>query len=127
LQVLFAQDELDGLVSAELRGRFTPTQALSILMSRSGREARITPAGAVAIEAAARPQTGGGRDEVRGDPDGAADGSDELIVTGTRIRGAAPAGANVITIDRNQIEQSGRSTVQGLIQTLPQNFAGSQN
>src|SRR5690606_24848772 len=59
LQVLFAQDELDGLVSAELRGRFTPTQALSILMSRSGREARITPAGAVAIEAAARPQTGG--------------------------------------------------------------------
>lgn len=113
LQVLFSQDDLRGLVSPDLRGRYTPEQALSVLMSRSGREARITPAGAVAIEAAARPQTGGGR-------------ADELVVTGTRIRGAAPVGAQLVVIDRAEIEATGRSTVQDVLTTLPQNFPGAQ-
>ncbi|MDZ4690965.1 hypothetical protein [Terricaulis sp.] len=53
LQILFGQQELEGFVSAPVVGRFTSAQALSVLMSRSDLEARITPAGAVAIEAAA--------------------------------------------------------------------------
>ncbi|MDZ4690966.1 TonB-dependent receptor plug domain-containing protein [Terricaulis sp.] len=52
--------------------------------------------------------------------------SDELVVTGTRIRGAAPAGANLLTLDRSDIDESGRTNVQDLLQTLPQVFPGSQ-
>lgn len=51
----------------------------------------------------------------------------DIVVTGTRIRGAAPAGAAVITIDRRAIEQSGRATVQDLVSVLPQNFGGGPN
>lgn len=126
LQILFGQQELEGFASAPVVGRFTPAQALSVLMSRSDLEARITPAGAVAIEAAARPQTGGGRDDGGYGISDEASRSDELVVTGTRIRGAAPAGANVITLDRTAIDQSGRSTLADVLQTLPQNFSGSQ-
>lgn len=33
----------------------------------------------------------------------------------------------MITIDREEIDRTGRGTVQDVLQTLPQNFAGSQN
>ena len=90
LQVLFAQNDVDGLRSPPLRGRFTPDQALAILMSQSGLDARITSSGAVAIEAAARPQTGGGRDDAGHEIIDEASRGEEIVVTGTRIRGAAP-------------------------------------
>src|SRR6185437_6743730 len=35
-----------------------------------------------------------------------------VVVTGTAIRGAAPVGANVITVDRDTIEATGATTVQ---------------
>jgi outer membrane receptor protein involved in Fe transport len=48
----------------------------------------------------------------------------DIVVTGTRIRGAAPIGSPVTVIDRQSIERSGRATVADYIQTLPQNFGG---
>ncbi len=60
----------------------------------------------------------------------AADTLDELqqletvIVTGTHIRGATPAGNAVLTIGREQIEQSGKATVGDFLRDLPANFAG---
>ena len=52
--------------------------------------------------------------------------SDEVIVTGTRIRGAQPA-APVHTITRRQIELSGQSQTGELLRTLPQTFRGGIN
>lgn len=51
----------------------------------------------------------------------------DIVVTGSRIRGAPPAGARVVTIDRDDIERSGYATTQQLIQALPQNFGGGPN
>ncbi len=53
--------------------------------------------------------------------------SDDIVVTGTRIRGSGPIGSPLITIDRGAIEKSGRATVADYLQTLPQNFGGDQN
>jgi iron complex outermembrane recepter protein len=50
---------------------------------------------------------------------------EEIIVTGTHIRGTPPAGSPLIVIDRKDIERSGRSRVQDVLEVLPQNFAGS--
>ncbi|HRK64361.1 MAG TPA: TonB-dependent receptor, partial [Terricaulis sp.] len=50
--------------------------------------------------------------------------ADELVVTGTRIRGAAPAGAHVIVLDRTAIAESGAGGVEDLTRTLPQAFGG---
>lgn len=52
---------------------------------------------------------------------------DDIVVTGSRIRGTAPAGARVVTIDREEIERSGYATTQQLLQALPQNFGGGPN
>jgi outer membrane receptor protein involved in Fe transport len=117
LQVLFAQNDVEGLSSRPLRGRFTPEAAL----------AELLPSGAPRIEIAgdqivrvgpARPQYAGDEGDT---------GSEEIVVTGTRIRGAAPAGANVLGLDRADIEESGRGTLQDVLQTLPQVSLGSQS
>lgn len=49
---------------------------------------------------------------------------DSIVVTGTRIRGSAPVGSPVLTIDRAAIDTSGRATVAEMIESVPQNFAG---
>lgn len=52
---------------------------------------------------------------------------DDIVVTGSRIRGAPPAGARVVTIDRDEIDASGYATTQQIVQALPQNFGGGPN
>lgn len=52
---------------------------------------------------------------------------DDIVVTGSRIRGAPPAGARVVTIDRDEIDASGYATTQQIVQSLPQNFGGGPN
>lgn len=49
---------------------------------------------------------------------------EEVVVTGSQIRGATPVGSPVITLDRQEIARAGVATVQQLIATLPQNFGG---
>jgi iron complex outermembrane recepter protein len=47
---------------------------------------------------------------------------DEIIVTGSRIRGAAPIGSTVTTVSRQDVELSGSVSTASLIQKLPQVF-----
>jgi len=114
LQILFSQEELSGLTSRAVQGRLTSERAL----------AQLLPQGAPRIEIV-------GDRVVRTDlprPQRASDEfGEEIVVTGTRIRGAAPAGAHVLTLDEDAIRETGRTTVQDVLQTLPQNFPGSQN
>ncbi len=51
----------------------------------------------------------------------------EVVVTGTHIRGVAPVGAQIIGMDRNDIDKTGLATVQDVVRTLPQNFGGIGN
>lgn len=50
---------------------------------------------------------------------------EEVVVTGTLIRGVAPVGSPLTVISRDEIEKSGYGRVQDYIATLPQNFTGS--
>jgi iron complex outermembrane receptor protein len=52
------------------------------------------------------------------------DDLEEIIVTGTHIHGVTNIGAPTISITRDQIDQSGYSTIQQVVSTLPQNFSG---
>jgi len=118
MQILFSQADVEGLRSSSVRGRFTPKDALAEIVAGSGLRARADVDGVIRIERA-RPQSAASDED--------ASVADDLIVTGTRIRGEGPIGANVIILDRAAIEDTGRSSVQDVVQTLPQNFAGSQN
>jgi len=133
VNALYFSDDLRGLSSPPLRGSFTRQQALDLLLARSGYNGRISGGNLVlAQDQSSRPQresaaSGAETTQTTNEADGAVEGEEEIVVTGTRIRGAAPAGSHVITLDREDIDQTGRSTVQEVLQTLPQNFGGSQN
>lgn len=49
---------------------------------------------------------------------------EEIIVTGTNIRGVTNPASPVITFDREDIDRSGLATLPDFIQTIPQNFTG---
>lgn len=52
------------------------------------------------------------------------DQPDTIIVVGTHIRGAAPAGSNIEMFTRQDLERFGHATIQDFMNNLPQNFQG---
>ena len=142
MRVLFAYDDLNDARAAALHGAYTREEALTRLLAGSGFAGAIDNAGVVRLEQRPRPQPIGAeaplQDADRNQPlDGQSQSDtdaedhdsgeeEEIIVTGTRIRGAAPAGSNLFTLDRETIEETGRSTIADVVATLPQNFPGSQ-
>jgi iron complex outermembrane receptor protein len=46
----------------------------------------------------------------------------EVVITGSRIRGIAPVGSSVVTLGRNDIEQSGAISTAKILQEVPQVF-----
>ncbi|MFK5073745.1 STN domain-containing protein, partial [Klebsiella pneumoniae] len=77
---------VDGKIAPALSGRFTPIEAISALLRGSGLRARLAGSSLI-VERVPAPQ----------DVSAEADGSD-IVVTGTRIRGAGPVGSNVVTL-----------------------------
>lgn len=108
-QIVVADDLVRGRRAPALRGRFSTEAALSALLEGSGLRA-VVVGNTLVVQ---RSDT----------PDQDARGGD-ILVTGTRIRGRGPVGSAVVTIDRKAIDQSGYSTVQQIVQTIPQNFSG---
>lgn len=113
-EVIADADLVAGKRSTAVRGTFAPAEALRRMLASSGLTVQLVEGSFVVKPAAVQLQ-----------PDQAPD--PEVVVVGTRIRGAAPVGAPVTTIDRQAIEQSGRGTVQSLLETIPSNFGGGQN
>lgn len=113
-------DLLAGKQAPALHGNFTPEQALGRLLEGSG--LRFLRAGSALV---IQRQSAESAQDAQGSREGAGDGA--ILVTGTRIRGRAPAGAAVTTIDRKAIDQSGYATTQQILQALPQNFGGGPN
>ena len=46
--------------------------------------------------------------------------STEIVVTGTLVRGVAPAGTNVVAVSKEAVAATGATTVSQLLQTIPQ-------
>lgn len=122
-----SSDLVAGRNAPVIDGRYGFEEAVAVLLRGSGLVAvpvgrglvvrRAGSAAADAVTPEARATSEAGRE--------AAD--EDIIVTGSRIRGAPPAGARVVTIDRDDIERSGYATTQQIVQALPQNFGGGPN
>lgn len=54
-------------------------------------------------------------------------GAQEMVVTGTNIRGQKKSASPVMVFDREDIRQTGLATTEQFIQTLPQNFGGGNS
>jgi outer membrane receptor protein involved in Fe transport len=121
-QLLFDYDRFSAFTAPALRGSFTKQDALRRLLSNTGFVGAVASDGSVSIDdphAENTPQT----------PRSAAYASDSeaVIVTGTRIRGAAPVGSNLVVLGRQAIEDGGFGSTQQALQSLPSNFGGSAN
>lgn len=108
--ILADTDTVAGKTSPAIHGSYTVAEALALLLAGSGLEF-VEAGNALAV-----------RTTKSGEPD-----DKQILVTGTRIRGRTPAGANVIVINRNAIEQSGLATTQAIMASIPQNFGGGPN
>jgi outer membrane receptor protein involved in Fe transport len=115
--IIAAADLLEGKIAPPLRGRFDAQDAVARLLSGTGLYVRIVGADII-VERDRTPPTQSSQNMDEGG---------EIVVTGSRIRGRAPAGAAVTVLDRKTIDESGYATTQQLLQALPQNFGGGPN
>jgi iron complex outermembrane receptor protein len=117
-QVVVSSNLVRGKSAPALAGRYTADEAYAALLSGSG--LKLTPVGAALVVSASSAQDG-----AAGEPQaGAGETLSELVVTGTRIRGATPVGANLIALSREDIDRAGAATAQQILQAVPQNFGG---
>ncbi|AHE54403.1 TonB-dependent receptor domain-containing protein [Sphingomonas sanxanigenens] len=97
---------------SKLRQRPLLLATAATLAWSNGAAAQTAPETAQDAAAAAGPVTIGAQDALEQD----------IIVTGSRIRGAAPVGSTVIAVDRRAIEASGAVTTDRLLKEIPQVF-----
>lgn len=108
---------LRGRTAPAIRGDYTLDEVVDALLAGSGLTARRVGDGLL-IERVRSSDS---------DPGDQGQPSNEIVVTGTRLRGSGPVGSAVTVVDRQAIERSGYATTQDIAQTIPQNFGGSPN
>jgi len=117
-QVVFTEALTGGKQTGSIRGQLSGDAALARLLAGSGLEAQRTGSGAIVIQRAT------GTQRPQGDAaDQPATAVSEVLVTGTRIRGANPT-SPVISIDKAAIAARAVGTTGELIRQLPQSYGG---
>lgn len=107
-------DLVKGKRAPALDGNFTPEDAIAALLAGSGLRQRAVGTGLI-IE----------RETAAQDASAEANGSD-IVVTGSRIRGA-PVASPVIRLDQKDMRDAGQTSVAEVARNIPQNFGGGQN
>ena len=101
-------DLLEGKNARPLAGEMTVDEAVGRLLQGSGLEASAV-GDAIVIQ-----------------PDAAGSPAEDVVITGSRIRGA-PVASPVLRVTQADIVNQGRSDLGQVIRDIPQNFAGGQN
>lgn len=116
-QIMFAPGQVVGLSASRLIGDFGAQEAVQRLIAGTGLVAEQS-AGTIVIRGRSEPP----RREVAG----TAGQAEEIVVTGTHIRGAAPA-SPVIALTQDEMRERGYNDLGDAIRALPSNFSGGQN
>lgn len=119
-QVVYRADQVRSARSPGVRGSLSPEAALAALLSGSGFTTR-TDGKLIAIVQEGNASTATASAA-------ALEGNDatvgqEIIVTGTHIRGVTNPTTNLVILDEKAIEASGYSTPTRIVESMPQNFA----
>jgi outer membrane receptor protein involved in Fe transport len=118
VSVIAPAELVDGRSAPALRGQHSARSAVDALVAGSGLAVRVVD-GALVITAGERAEAlaADEAEDVEGQ---------ELVVTGTNLRGAEPA-SPLITITRRDIDRTGATSVDQLLRILPQNTQGGVN
>ena len=116
LELIAPSDLLAGKKAPPLIGHYSARQALDILLQGSNVSGEISDGAiviggrsAAPVAAASEPETGS-----------------DIIVTGTRIRGA-PIASPLIVLTQADMIDAGRATLADVVRDIPQNFGGGVN
>lgn len=101
-------------------------QRIGWVMAREDLAASVHEPNATALTDLPRQEgaAAAGADNIRTSPAQQLQGVEEIIVTGSHIRGSQPAGAKVVVIGREEIDQSGYGRVEDVLANLTENFKG---
>lgn len=126
LQFLFVTEGFEKVQANAVVGNYPIQAALDRLLAGTGLAGTYTPGSSIAVNplsetASARPPVPAQADppSLTG-PDGFVE---EVVVTGSRIRGADSA-SPLITVSRADIDEGGFATVEQFFERLPQTFGG---
>lgn len=114
--VVAPTDLVAGTVAPALKGRYLPEQVIELLLRGTG--LRIVKVGEALVVQSERERSAG---------EAAPDRQNNIVVTGTQIRGSGPVGVPVVRMDRTDIALGGFATTQQIVQSIPQNFSGGAN
>ena len=155
-QLMFATDLAEGKTVAGLSGEMEPMQALDVLLDGTGLVYETTSSNVILVKGAdtdqggasdsknltpqpvlmaqnqtSRSQTTRTETSSRIDEDNEHSERDtvmdEIVVTGSNIRGIAPESSPLRVFDRDDILNSGAATAQDFLRLSPVNFGGGSN
>jgi iron complex outermembrane receptor protein len=126
IEILFDADRLKGIESSALSGLMTADEALSRVLEGTSLQAEAAGRESFLITSAApqplKPQSTVAR------PSRAPDAPlEDIVVTGTHIRGETPVGATLSTYDRTDFDRFGTATVDSLGRYMLENFSGADS
>jgi len=109
---LLGEIRADAVQTRAVIGEFTITEALTRMLEGSGMKFGFAPNGSVLIE------------PVGGSHSTETDVGDEVVVTGSHIRGLEAITAPLLIVDRKEKRRAAYGTVQDVLRMLPQNVGG---
>lgn len=115
IAIIAPTELVEGRSAPALRGQFSPLEALQRLLEGTG--LTVTRVGNSLVVKAGNGESGA---------DTISSGSGDILVTGSRIRGA-PIASPQIVIDQQAMRNAGHSSIADVMRTVPQNFGGGQN
>lgn len=150
VELLYTSDDVRAIEAPAISGAASREQAIAQLLAGTGLIYRFTDSGTLIVQAPDKTSANAARagriemaqvaqrrsaaasvatiEELQDDDvdNGQQDRSDivEMVVTGSSIRGIAPDSSPLFILDREGIDRAGFSTVEQLIEALPQNFGG---
>lgn len=112
-QLMFTSTQVAGRQTPGINGRMTADEALDRLLTGTGLTAVRSTAGSWVLQ--------------RASADAVMETTtlDEVVVTGTLLRGPGETPSPVTVIRRDDLDRTGRGTVAEALAALPQNYAGS--
>lgn len=123
-QLLFTSGTVAGLRAPAVRGELTPEAALQRLLAGTGLSAVRTGPRTLVIRRADAPEPARPFGAAAALPAPEPVRVEELLVTGTSLRGAGQSPAPLLTLDRSDLERTGQATIAAALQALPQTFGG---
>ncbi len=111
-QFMFTSDQVAGRRTSGVNGLMTADAALTQLLQGSRLTAVQSTSGAWVLQSTAQGEA-------------TAVEIDDIVVTGTLLRGPGDSPSPVTVIRRDDLDRTGRATVAEALAALPQNYAGS--